>query len=483
MHSSILAFTPSSRAALLPWWVAGALTACATVPATPAHAQTSLPAPSGAPLSIDAANDPILALGRSTGPQDGFVRTISAAVNRNPALTEAEAQIAEGRAQRGQARAGLFPSADVTISSYRVIDRQFGSAGLTNVVERTRPNAQTDGLLSVNQLAFDGGATFQRISAANSRIQAAVAGVDDAASRVALSTIGAWYDVFSYRAMLELAAQYRRDQAARRGDLQQRVDQGAAAVADLARVDSAVASVDTRIANYRRQLANAEARFTELTGSPPPAGITRAPALGALPPSLEAARTAAADVPAVQAAQAQARAARYDATAAQRDTYPTVGLSVDSGRYGVFETDRDYDVRGRVTLRARLGGGIQARADQASARRAAAEARASTALEEAGRDAAIAWSDLDALNAQIEALQASYIASRQSRDTIAERFRLTRGTLDDLLDANDTYFTAAASYIDTLADRDAARYVLLARTGRLLDAIGIRSANETFRIP
>lgn len=450
--------------------------------AAPVAAQTALPRPTGTPLKIDPANDPILALGRQVGRDDYFSRTIVAAVDRHPALTEAEAQIEQGRAQRGQARAQLFPSADVSISSYRTLDRQFSSSGLTNVVERTRPTRQTDGILSINQLAFDGGAAFKRISAANARISAAAAGVDDAASRVALNTIGAWYDVFGYRQLLALAEQYRADQQSRRGDMLDRINQGVAAVADLARVDSAVAGVDTRIANYRRQLANAEARFTELTGAPPPATLERGPALGQEPASAEAARTAAADVPSVRAAQAQAKAARYDAKASQADTFPTVGLGVDSGRYGVFETRRDYDIRARVTLRARLGGGIQARANEAKARGTAAEARAATQLEEARRDAAIAWSDLAALNDQLGALQASYVASRQSRDTIAERFRLTRGTLIDLLDASDTYFAAAASYIETLADRDAAHYVLLARTGRLLDALGIKPANEVYRI-
>ncbi|MBB4155138.1 adhesin transport system outer membrane protein [Sphingomonas jinjuensis] len=449
-------------------------------------AQTALPAPTGAPLKIDAANDPILGLSRITGNAEFFTRTVAAAVDRHPALTEAEAQIDQAKAQKGQARAALLPSADVSLSTYRTLDRQFGtlnpSLSVRNIVEKTRPTRQTDGLLSVNQLAFDGGAAFKRISAASARISAAVAGVDDAANRVALSTIGAWYDVFTFRQLLTLAEQYRKDQQSRRSDMLDRINQGVAAVTDLARVDSAVAGVDTRIANYRRQLANAEARYAELTGAPAPAELDRAPSLGVEPASAEAARVAALQVPSVKAAQDQARAARYDAKAVQADTYPTLGVSVVAGRYGFFETPGDYDVRALATVRARIGGGIQARADEAKARGNAQAARTATVIEEARRDAAIAWGDLAALNDQIAALQKSYLASRQSRDTIVERFRLTRGTLIDVLDSNDTYFAAAASYVETLADRDAAHYVLLARTGRLLDALGIKPANEVYRI-
>ena len=39
--------------------------------------------------------------------------------------------------------------------------------------------------------------------------------------------------------------------------------------------------------------------------------------------------------------------------------------------------------------------------------------------------------------------------------------------------AEDTYFESATSYIQALTELDAARYVLLSRTGRLLEALEI----------
>ena len=78
-----------------------------------------------------------------------------------------------------------------------------------------------------------------------------------------------------------------------------------------------------------------------------------------------------------------------------------------------------------------------------------------------------------ALEQQLDALEASYIASRRSRDVIAERFRAARGTLFDVVAAEDTYFESATAYIQALTELDAARYVLLSRMGRLLDALQI----------
>ena len=91
----------------------------------------------------------------------------------------------------------------------------------------------------------------------------------------------------------------------------------------------------------------------------------------------------------------------------------------------------------------------------------------------AERDAAVAWTDVQALQQSEAAIRDNYVAARQSRDVLAERFRVSRGTLFEVLTAETNYFSVAARYIQTVAELDTARYVLLARTARLLPALGI----------
>ena len=57
-----------------------------------------------------------------------------------------------------------------------------------------------------------------------------------------------------------------------------------------------------------------------------------------------------------------------------------------------------------------------------------------------------------------------------------ERFRVARGTINDVLDANESYFETAVGYVLAMSELDAARYVLLSRTGKLLDTLGIEPA-------
>lgn len=434
-----------------------------------------LPAPMSRPLEISGQNDAVLALGNVVGSPQIFRTAVAAAVDRNPALGEAEAFADEAAAARREARAGLFPTADLNATSFDTVSRAF-SNDPNNIIERSRPRSRTDVQLSVNQTLFDFGATSNRIASGTSRIRAAAASIDDTASQIALRTIAAWYDIFTYRSLLAIGRVYQRNQEERRGDFTKRIDGGVNAQVDVARINSSLASLQTRLARYERAVANAEAQFTQLTGRPAPSDLSRAPFLGKLPITLDDARIAAVDVPAVRSAVEQAAASRTDAKASRRDNLPYVSAGIDAGRYGVLENPRDYDVRARITIRQRVGGAYDARQAQVAARANGALARSARINEEAARDAAIAWTDLQALNRQTVSLEQSYLAARQSRDAIEVRFKFSRGTLFDVIDANDAYFGAAAAYVESLADRDTGHYVLLARTGRLLDALGIDSA-------
>jgi adhesin transport system outer membrane protein len=422
-------------------------------------------------MTIDFAGDPVLRLRRRQAGYEPFRTMIATAVERHPGTAESAANEDEALAVLEEARAAGLPTVDLSVTSYRVLSRDFSNDEF-NIIERSRPRQRTDAILSVQQVLFDFGATARRITAAGARLRAAGADLEVAADRVALGAVAAWYDVFAYRALVTLTDAFVASQRDLRAAVEVRIREGVSAEGDLARVDSYIAQTQTRLARFRRLLANAEARFTEVTGSAPPV-IERAPIPGAAVASRDEAVAAAEDSAAVRSASALSDAFRDEARAARSDRLPQIAVGVDAGRYGVIENDRDYDIRGRIALRYRIFGPADARAEQGEARARAADARASRIREEAGRDAAIAWSDVRALDEQLEAMEAAYIASRRSRDVILERFRVARGTLFDVVAAEDAYFESATSYIQALTELDAARYVLLSRMGRLLDTLRI----------
>lgn len=434
-----------------------------------------LPAPSRDPLHIDPATDPVLQLARAQSPLATFQQVIGDALARNPSLDEAAAQAEEAKGVRGEARARALPTADLSISTFQVIDRAFSNDPL-NILERSRPSHRTDGLLRIQQPLIDFGASRSRIRSSEARLNAARAGVEDVGTQIALRAVSAWYTVYGYRALVRLGEAFATSQRSLRGSIEERVRQGAAAAGDVAQVDSYIASSDSQLAEFRRQLASAEAQYAAVIGQAPPATLARAPvpSLAGIGPTSLAADTDT--LPAIRAAKLGVEAARSDVRALKSDLLPQVSAGIDAGRYGIIETQRDYDIRGSLTLSMRLGGGGLQRVDQAEARAEGADARLRRTRIEAQRDAEIALADVKALQAAQTAIEGNYLASRRSRDVLAERFRVSRGTVFDLLAAQSNYFGVAARYVQTVIELDTARYALLARTGRLLPALGIQSA-------
>ena len=340
-----------------------------------------------------------------------------------------------------EARQGRLPTVDLSVTSYRVLSREFSNDPF-NIIERSRPRQRTDAMFSVNQTLFDFGATTQRILAAGARLRGR-----RRRNRGRRRPGRAERDRRLVR-RLRLPRAGRADRGlrrqparpARRGrgtDPRGRVGRGRPAPGRfLHRPGRDPARPLPPPARQRRGALHRADRHRRR----PPVSSARRPA-GPARRSRDDGRRSR---PARHRRRAQrpgvADASRREARAARADRLPSVTAGIDAGRYGVIENDRDYDIRGRVALRYRIFGGADARAEQAGRAPApptpapAASARRPSATPPSpGRD-------VRALEEQLEALEAAYIASRRSRDVIVERFRVARGTLFDVVAAEDSLF-------------------------------------------
>ena len=467
-------------------WVTGAVGA--TLLAAPvASAQTagredSLPAapygpalPTVSDRPLEASDsDPLLALGQEQDDGGGFRNAVSRAVARHGSVRSAAALVDAADARRDEATMGLVPDVQLGLQSRESIASSFSGQPGTQF-ERTRARSRVDGTFQVRQTLLDFGVTGSNIDAAGQRLRAAREDLDATREQVAMSAIAAWYDVFAARALVALSDSFVAEQEGLVTDLEQRIASGFSAEGDIARLRSSLALARTNRARYRRMLAGAEAAYVEFIGVPPPDDLQRAPAPEVPAVTVEMATFLARRTSSVLSAEAEARAAREDAQAARGERLPMIDGSLEGGRYGLVRVqyNGDYDIRAVLTLRQNFFTGAFPRARGATAQARAADARADAVADEAARAAAIAWADVDSMELELGALADNYVASRQTRDVLALRFEAARGDLFDVMQAQDNFFAIAARYIEVLADRDAARYVLLARTGRLLDALGL----------
>lgn len=443
-------------------------------PGLQAQATTDLPEPVSSPLDIDFAGDPVLTLSRSTADADTFRAIVVSALKDSPTTREALALEEAADARVAEARSGLLPVIDMNVASFRTIDRQF-TDDPQNLIERSRPRKRTDFTLQLVQPIWDFGGALANTRAAAARLRAAGFQREARTGQVAGEMVVAWTQVFGYQALERLYEGFLAAQDGLEEAIDRRIELGVSAEGDRSRVASLRAQGAVQLAQARRQLSGAEARFKVLSGFAPPTRLMRPPLLEPTDISLDYAQAAAQDVPEVKTYEELAKARQQEARAADARKLPNITGRVDYGRYGFLEDRVDYDLRGTINIGWRFfGGGVWARARAADADADAANAVADRVREEAARDAAVAWSDVQALEAEVAALEQAYRAARQSRDIVVARFGALRGTLFDVADSQSVYLNAAGSYIRSLAELDAARYILILRTGRMTEILNIQ---------
>jgi outer membrane protein, adhesin transport system len=449
--------------------------------ATGAQCQlVTIPAPSGYPLSQTASNDPLVALSHTSMTMESFRPVIAAALASSPLVGERAAGRLEAEAVRREARSAQFPVIDLSFSANRSLARNF-SNNPDNVLESSRGSGRVDATASVQQLIYVFGASGRRVAAAAARIEGATADYERARESLALRAIGAWSDLFAFTQLGSIATAHAAQLESLRSAVDLRIRQGVSARIDRSRLTSVIVSAQARLADFERQRENARARYIEIFKDEPPVILERVPMPDTGTQSREVFLRAAESSPLVKVAEAQARAASLDARASQASSLPNVTAGIDAGRYGLFENDRnDYDVRARVTIRQQLLGPGPARTDQAKARANAAQLRAQATRDEAIRETSIAWSDVQSLTKTIAARQDDYIANRQLRDAESERFKRTRGSLFDVLAAQERTFVAGSLYLQSMIELDTSHYVLLARSGQLLSLLGINAASSGY---
>jgi adhesin transport system outer membrane protein len=429
-----------------------------------------LPAPAERPQDITAATDPFLAALADRGGSDLFRERLVGAAAALPALGESGEDVVAAAAQRDQARSRLFPGLGLDVVGARTITRDLQSP--STQVENLSPLRRNDVIGSVDQLLIDFGATSARIRSSTALTDAARAELDVARNTALLQLVASWYDLLSTRAALDLSGANVARMQALSDAAALRFSAGLDSGGDVARARSYLAAAQSQQIGFQRRLRAAEARYQELFGSAP-VGVQRPAA--PLADSFEA----GSDRPELVSARAQERAAIAALDAARADRLPRVDARISGSTYDVLRGSTPaYDVRAQVTMRQRFstGGAEAARVAELAARRRAAGLAVNRITAAGTREQGVAAAEAEGLAASLPALQAAYLDSRRARDLFAEQFRVSRGTLFDVLRAERDLLEAAITLAQTSHEADVARFTLLARHGGLIEHFGLTPA-------
>lgn len=408
-------------------------------------------------------------LRRGAEPRAAFNRSIADAIASHPQNQAQQEAVSASRGAIDEAWSGYLPT--ITGSS----DGGYRRVGPTFEGQRAVSRNGLGAGIQARQMIYDFGATSAVVSSAEQKLEAFDARRRAVEAELAIRAIGAHLDVMRTRLLVGLAERNVSDRRQIVRLLQSRREIGGGASPDILRAESRLASGRSVLAGLENRMRTAEAAYREaFGGAPGKLSLSRFPELAL---SLEQFLGVAKERhPVLLEARANARAAKAEAEAASARALPNIGLEGGVSRReqigdGVPATDASVLLVFKYNFY--TGGADTARKQQALARARQAELDARATELQLERAIRQTHAEVDNIPANYDAKIMSVMASADTLRANREQMEANRGSIIELLKAQEELFDAGRELVEFMFDSALSRYRLLQFTGGLLDEISI----------
>jgi len=407
-----------------------------------------------------------------------FRERLAKAVLAHPEVLAVSA--ARGAAQFGirEAQAARLPQ----VSSQLDNGQKYSSANsLLGTPER---DYRTAGLsVTVRQLLYDFGATPRNIEAMSAKERQAFFRQMQVRDEVALRAVQAYHDLVRARTQLELA---RRNEEARTSivDLvRQRSDIGGGTQSDVVRAQSRLADATATTASAMQRLGVARAAYRELFSTdadlPADAPVFDIPldsGIASQQPQIVE------DTWKVRQALAGRAAVEAEMAAVRGRSLPSINLELSATRRDLVGpanpgTDRSVMLVAKQSLYA--GGADSARIDAASQKLLQSSEELESARRESARVLDQVLLEAESQERLMESRANTARLAAESLKMVREQYAYRRGTLLDLLTAQESLYAAGRELIDSQLDQAMSRYRVLNAASRLSQFVGTEGRAPT----
>lgn len=401
------------------------------------------------------------------------------AIHTNPGVGEASANRRATESELRQTQSTLLPQ--VRLEARYGPEKFDQSAAVATATALPVPVAGngawrdgTQASVVVRQILFDGFASIHDIWRQSARVNAAAFRVKERTELIALDAAEAYIDVTRYLRLVVLSEQNVANHEKIFSNVNSRFSGGRAGEGDLEQSRERVENARAALAEFRRSLDDARAKYRKVVGIEP-YNIKFPGALSGLPRSKDEALAVAVRFnPTILAAQADADAAKHafrvtdgafvpqvslEARATHNDnTYPYLGVTHDnySGKvvmsWDVFRGGQDAWRRSEMAERH----------TEAAMRHARLQRDALESIDKA-------WSARTITATRVAALTRQLAADRKTIAAFDKEYELGQRSLIDLLNAQNQYFNAAVSLTSARGVIVFADYQLLAAMGSLVE--------------
>src|SRR3954471_16790962 len=398
-------------------------------------------------------------------------------IQTNPGVGEASANRRATESELRQTQSTLLPQVRIDASvGPEKFDQSPGVVGsvlVPTVGAGPWRNGSQESVV-IRQLLFDGFASIHDIWRQSARVNAAAFRVRERTELIALDASEAYVDVVRYLRLVGLAEQNVATHEKIFGNVNSRFSGGRAGEGDLEQSRERVENARAQLADFRKSLEDARAKYRKVVGLE--AYNVRFPGpLAGMPGSRDEALAIAVRFnPTIQAAQADADAAKHAFRVTDGAFVPTFSLegraTHNDNTYPYLGATHD-DYSGKVVMSWDIfrGGQDVWRRTEMAERHTEATMRHAKLQRDALESIDKAWSARTITATRVAALTRQLQADRKTIAAFQKEYELGQRSLIDLLNAENQYFNAAVSLTSSRGVIVFADYQLLAAMGTLLE--------------
>ena len=386
---------------------------------------------------------------------------IRTAVLAHPEVRLTQEQSATATMATREAFAGFLPQVSANIESGK---RQYE---LVNTPWNYSPEHEDNSkavAFSAHQLIYDYGAVRGQVNARTALEKAANARSELKSSELTLRALTAWLEMFRSRQMLDLSGMNVLSRQQILTFIEEREQLGGSSQSDVLRARARLADAQVAAVAARTRLTAADAVYREVFNVAAPAQLAL-PQVADMPMDQFANREDLYSRSAqLSEARAQTQAAGFEAQSAAAALLPSIHLDVtarrrDLGGQGVPGTDWTAGVNFKQNLYS--GGSELARKQQAEQRAKESQLTEDNLKRQLERALAQSVADVSSSTAAVAARKEAAKVAAVALEAVREQFAFRRGSLLDLLRAQEELYIAGRDLIDGIVDHSLVRYRLL----------------------
>lgn len=382
-----------------------------------------------------------------------------------------------------QARAGYYPTLDLTIGT----GWEDSDNSTTRGAGRGHDSLHRDeASLQLRQMLFDGMATKNEVKRQTERTNSRAYTVHGEAENTALQAINAYLGVLRQQKLVELARINYEAHEKTHDQIKLRSEHGVGRRSDMDQSQGRLALAKANLLAEESNLRDAETSYIRVVGVEADNLLEPSSPKSAIPATLDEAISRALEQhPTLNSAKADVASAHAQHDTASSPFYPRVdfelGTTADNNIDGVRGHNNDLTAMFRMRYNLLNGGRDSARKQEtAYLINQAKEIRNNThrQVEESVR---LSWNALETVNSQMDFFKLHVNSSEKSRDAYQQQFGLGQRTLLDLLDSENEVFISRQALVNAEYDQLFAMYRIINSMGGLLTMmeVGLPATAET----